>query len=76
MDRRQRNRLRMLARTLGHFDEYPDAWNGHPPIVRNVGALRAGYAALTGAAEETLRSGTFGWTKVIGRGPAIDGVMR
>jgi len=33
-------------------------------------------AYLESAARETLEEGTFGWTKNLGMGPAIDGVMR
>jgi len=44
----------------------------------SVGSLltRHVLAHLVAAAEETVKAGTFDWTATIGRGEAIDGVMR
>lgn len=62
MEQRLQNRLRMLTNTLGHFADHPDLWNGHPPIVRNVDALRAARGRMASAAETQEGSDSQGLT--------------
>ncbi len=58
-----RNRLRMLTNTLGHFDEHPDAWSGHPPLVQHVEALRAAHGRMAGAGDDQAANDPKGLTK-------------
>ena len=63
MNKRIRNRLRMIGTVLTHFDEHPDVWAAEPTVVTEVDALRDARARMDAAAETQAESDTRGHTR-------------
>lgn len=77
MNRRLRNRIRMLHTVLAHVDEHPDVWSDKPPIARNVAAVRATTEQIDATAEAQAAGDTQGLTenKRRARRAAVDALL-
>ena len=63
MNRRLRNRVRMLHTTLAHFDEHPDAWSDKAKIAESVDSVRSISDRIDDAAEAQAGGDTEGLTQ-------------